>query len=282
MPFVYVADKDNPYTLKMHADGSITARDMGIAVSSGAVEGMSVIHKFGKATDFDITDGFVTVWDGANDGYTGTGTAMKYIYSATANISQLSSTSGSDTQVIEIQGLDANWNLVVQNVTLNGTTPVDMTIAGTALIRVFRMKNMGTTPLAGTVHLSIAGANLTAGEPDALNENRAIITIGHNQTLMSVYSVPAGCTAYMTDFHASLAGAKRTVTSVFHLEARAFGGVFQTKHTGAVIDGGTSHLNFHYHIPEKFAAKTDIEIHANTDADVTAVSAGFDITLVDD
>ena len=257
----------------------VDKRALMLEIARGNVVNHSVIHKFGKATDFGEGDGDVTIWDGANDAYTGTGTAMQYTYSATADISQLSSTDGGDTQVIEIHGLDTNYDLVVQNVTLNGTTPVDMTILGTPLRRAFRMKNIGATTLAGIVHLSIAGAALTAGEPDVLSENRAIIS-DHNQTLMAIYTVPAGCTAYMTDFHVSLAGAKRTVACVFHLESRAEGGVFQTKHTGAVLDTGTSHINYHYHVPQSFSEKTDIEIHANTDSDTTALSAGFDLILI--
>ena len=71
------------------------------------------IHKFGAAPDFDSTDGFVTVWDGADDGGTD---QMSYQYSATAAIDSISSSDDTDTEPIEIQGLDTDYNVVTQTI----------------------------------------------------------------------------------------------------------------------------------------------------------------------
>lgn len=278
----FETDTGKTYVFNGSSWSFLSSSSFELELAKGDITGHSFIHKFGKAPDFDIDGGaFVTVWDGANDALTGTGSSMLYNYSATANISQLSSTAAGDTVDIEIQGLDANYDLITQIVTLNGTSAVDFSSSGTPLIRVFRMKNVGSTDLVGTVFCSIGGAALTAGEPDALNEIRAMITIGHNQTLMAVYTIPNGKTGYMKSFHVSLAGAIKTSVHVFHLEVRSFGQVFQTKHTGSVLAVGSSYIDYSFYIPEVLSAKSDVEIHVNTDTNATAISACFDVILVD-
>lgn len=261
--------------------------DLEFEIAKGNVPGHSFIHKFGKAADFDIADGFVTVWDGADDSLVGnndgTGsTAMQYTYSATADITKLSSDSAADTVSIKVIGLASDYTILTQYKTLTGTTPVTL---DTPLIRVFRLINVGSSNLVGNVFVSVTDAVIgtgVAGQPDDLTDIRAMITIGHNQTLMSVYTVPAGKTAYMSKLNVSLAGAKKTSVHIFHLKIRPFGQVFQTKHTGAIIAVGSSNSGHPFDIQEVITAKSDIEIHANTDEDVAAISAGYSIQLVDD
>ena len=105
----------------------IGQKDIALEVARGNITGMSSIHKFGEAPDFDTGDGFVTVWDGADDGSTD---AMQYTYSASADIGILSSSNGGDTQTVEVQGLDSSWNALTQTFTLNGQTDVDMSPTG--------------------------------------------------------------------------------------------------------------------------------------------------------
>jgi len=70
-------------------DGDLTISDnsSGLSIAQGRVSGTSFIHKFGNSPKFNKDDGFVTVWDGADDGddYE----SMQYIYSATADIDTL-------------------------------------------------------------------------------------------------------------------------------------------------------------------------------------------------
>ena len=246
----------------------------GLSIAKGDVPGTTYIHKFGNAPDFDSGDGYVTIWDGANDGGVD---IMSYTYSTTADIDSLISTAA-DTVDIEVQGLDANYDLVTQTITLTGTTRKAL---DTDLIRVFRMKNVGATELAGTVSCYVDSL-APGGVVTDKTKVRAIITIGFNQTLMAVYTIPNGKTGYMRSWYASASGARKASAHIVHLEARSFGGVFQTKHVSALQTAGTSQIQHEYVEPEVFAAKTDLEMHANTDEDVAAIAAGFDIVLVDD
>lgn len=108
----------------------------------------------------------------------------------------------------------------------------------------------------------------------------AISTIGNNQTLMAVYTIPAGVTGYMRDYYLSIAK-KTASSSEARLMARPFGQVFQVKHRISVHSTGTSAYAHTFTEPEVFAEKTDIFIEADTDAVAVAISAGFDIVLVD-
>ena len=261
-----------------HVQVNSVDSDYFLEVARGNVSGVSSIHKFGNAPDFDTGDGFVTVWDGANDGGIN---AMSYTYSTTADIDSISSSNAGDGQVIEVQGLDTDWALTTQNVTLNGQTRVAL---GTDLIRVFRMKNTGTTNNAGDVYCYVNGA-ITGGVPNTAGDVRAVIEIGNNQTLMSIYTVPASKTGYLCSFYGGTAGAKKTAVYGFEMFARPSGQVFQLKHKSSMMEDGSSHFQHVYAIPEVFAAKTDIEVRISViTAAVTqaATSAGFDLILVDD
>ena len=278
----YIHDKnmaDN--TLNIHNDGSITVRDSGIAIASGGVTGMSSVHKFGNAPDFDTGDGDVDVWDGANDAAPD---LMSYTFLAAASTLYISSDDAGDGQVYEVQGLDANYALQITNVTASGLTFVP--IAGTWL-RVFRVKNLGATSNAGNIYISDSNVDTSGGAdgiPDTLTAIKAMIQIGNNQTLMAIYTVPAGKTAYMDSFWAGTAGASKASEYDVSVHARSLGGVFQLKHLSALQDSGTSHWLHPNNVPEKFAAKTDIVMRANliTAAKTGAsISAGFELILVD-
>ena len=253
----------------------------GVDISAGNVTGSTFIHKFGDAPDFDTADGSVTIWDGANDSLLGGG-AMSYTYSTTADIDTISSSNAGDTVDVEIQGLDTNNALTVQTVTLTGQTDATLT---TALKRVFRMKNVGSTDLVGQVYLRTNGSTQTSGVPDTANTVRAIINDGNNQTLMAIYTVPAGKTAYVRGWYAATAGANKSSNYMIELFARPSGQVFQIKHRSALEDSGTSQIQYTYDEPAKYSAGTDIEMKTSiTAAGITgaAIAGGFDIVLIDD
>ena len=273
------AAKDDDTVVAVTATNSgnlrVTDAESGLAIAKGDVIGHSFVHKFGRAPDFDTGDGEVTVWDGANDALTN---EMQYNYSATAIIDSLVSSNSGDTQAIKVEGLDSSYALVTQTITITGQTRKAL---DTNLIRVNRLINVGSTDIAGNVYCYEDTA-LTAGVPIDTTKIRAIIIDGSNQTEMAVYTVPAGKTGYLRQWFASSSGAKKTTNYLTKLKARPFGQVFQLKHSSSIADAAPY---IHSYIePEAFTEKTDIEMTASiTDTGITeaAVSAGFDIVLVD-
>lgn len=262
------------------ATGNLKTTDAenGLAIAKGEVVGTTFVHKFGNAPDFDTGDGEVTVWDGAEDG-----TAwelMNYVYSTTDDIDSLSSSSAADTQDITITGLDVNYVEVTQTITLTGQTRVAL---DTPLLRVYRAFNGNSVDLDGHVIIYVNTA-LTLGVPTDKTKIRAIIDPVNQQTEMAVYTVPAGKTGYVRDWYASTAGANRDSNYPVKLKARIFGAVFRMRHTTAVSDSATSAYQHKYEEPEVFPEKTDIEMTvsaAGAGVTAAAISAGFDIVLVD-
>lgn len=255
-----------------------TDAENGLAIAKGEVAGTSFIHKFGNAPDFDTTDNEVDIWDGADDSDIN---QMSYQFSTSADIDSISSSDASDTQDIEIQGLDEDYNLVTQTITLNGQNRVALT---TNLIRVFRLKNVNSTNLADNVYCFV-NTTLSSGVPVDTTKVRAMIHSENNQTEMAVYTIPAGKTGYMRDWYAATSGASKNSNFIIKLKARPFSKVFQLKHKSALSDNGTSSYQHKYEEPEKFTEKTDIIMSAQmlaVGATQASISAGFDIVLVDD
>jgi len=271
---------DGSNIVGVDADGHLQVSDEhnGLSIAQGEVSGTTYIHKFGYAEDFDTGDGAVNIWGGADDAGID---QMEYVFSTTTNITEVVSDSASDTFDLEVQGLDVDWALSTQTVTLNGQTPVSLT---TDLRRVFRMKNVNSADNVGHIYATATTTSYTAGVPDNTTKVRAVIHPNNNQTLMAIYTIPAGKTGYMSNFWATTAGANKTSNYVIDLKARPFGKVFNLKNREALSDVGTSHINQPYYIPEVFAEKTDIMMTADVVASgVTgaAISAGFDIILID-
>jgi hypothetical protein len=268
------------HNVKTDADGNlyITNRGNGLAIAAGEVTGTSFVHKFGSAPDFDTADGSVYIWDGADDGGIN---QMQYTFSTTADIDSISSDNNGDTQDVEIQGLDTNYDLVVQTITMTGQTRKAL---DTDLVRIFRMKNVGATDFAGQVYCYVNTA-ITTGTPNDKTKIRAMVDNGNNQTLMAMYTVPNGKTAYLRDWFASIAGASKSSNYIIDIFARPFGEVFQLKHRSAISDTGSSHIQ-HQHIePAVYAGKTDVIMKVEGTAggmSGATVSAGFDIVLIDD
>lgn len=261
-------------------DGNLKIANVesGLEISLGNVSGRSLVHKFGAAPDFDAADGEVTVWDGAEDGTSWE--LMNYVYSTSADIDSISSSDAGDSQTIEIQGLGATTNLVIQTATLNGQTRVALS---TNLYRVFRVKNQNSTDFSGHVFV-YTNNSLTAGVPDDNNSIRAVVQPENNQTEMAIYTVPAGKKYAIRRVYAFTAGASKNSEYIIRVYARQPGGVFQLKFRGAMSDIATSNIDQPYPDPLTFSEGTDIEMTveiASGTATAATITGGFSGVLVD-
>ncbi len=229
-----------------------------------------VIHKFGEAGDCDNSEGYLDVWDGVAESRE----INTYTFSTSANIMYISSSDNGDTQDMEVQGLDSSWEPSVQTVTLTGQTVATFS----TMIRVFRVKNLGTTDNAGNVYVGTT-SSVTAGVPDDPATVRAIMGIGNNQTLMAIWTCRSGATCYMYNFYTGLSR-RTTVSAIIELRIRPVGGVFQLKHRDSISSVGTSHFQHMYTVPQKISAKSDVKMRVECNANDTGVSAGFEIIVV--
>ena len=172
-----MANAYNPYTAPVHSVTKQGAYEpFELQVARNQIMGHETLNVFGYATA--VSTSFVAVWENN----------AAYVFPTVASTMVASSSSASDTAVtILINGLDASYVPITESVTLNGTADVPTT-------KVFwRINSVITTAgnAAGTVYIKNAGGTTYAQ-----------ITIGAGKTNMSVYTVPAGHTAYMTQFDA--------------------------------------------------------------------------------
>ncbi len=235
-------------------------------VASGNVPGHSFVNKFGGNDDVDAGDTPVDIWSFGG----------AYTFSTTADIDTVSSSSASDTTNVVIEGLDTNWEHVTQEVTLTGQTAVELT---TPLIRCYRMYNAGSVNFDGDIYTSVAGT-LTAGVPvDA--DVRAMITKGDEQTMMAIYTVPAGKTAFLVDSYSTL-GRTRSSIATMEMRVRGFGGVFKLKNRITLGSDGNSSFQKENALFAAVPEKTDIKMQCSyVSINSVEITAGFDILLVD-
>lgn len=241
---VMIADEDGNISNSFGAAANIP-------IAAGELSGYSHINKFGFSTNIGFGGSYHTIWNAGGI----------YQYPSSATIATVTSDDPLDNgAVIEVTGLDENYNEVSEDITIGGA-------AGTQLfLRVYRalVKTPGAGQTSNVGKISITVDSLIAAE--ILEEN--------GQTLMAVYTVPAGKTGYLMKLKAS---PDKNTNVLFKLVVKEFGGAFLTK--GLFGTFGVP-VTYDYPVPLRFPEKTDIEIQGKA-GNTCAAGAIFDVILVD-
>lgn len=238
-----------------------------LEIARGNLAGHSVINKFGRNDLCGATK--EEIWDGN----------VAYIWPTSASITHIrtaADTPDMDGMVVEIQGLDTNWDLVVQNATIDAaTSTATEVLLKTPLRRVFRMKVLSSKVTTDPIWVGATG--MTAATA------KAIIQVGNNQTLMAIYTVPAGCTAYMTNYYAT-ANPNLAAGTLFNVQMwardNANGYAPQLKHTKGLDKDASSNMQHDFAPYYKFTEKTDIFLTGSAGTNTVSISAGFDLILI--
>lgn len=231
-----------------------TSEPFELQVSRGHVAYHTPVFKYGyNPVIINVNE---TIWDGGGI----------YSYPSSAVVMTVVSAGGATDEDVKITvvGLDANYEEVSQEVTLDGSGEATTT----ALIRVYRAYISGDQSPTGNITIANGGTTY------------AQITNGENQTLMAVYTVPAGKTLYLTKGTATHGtGTSGGVFMTIRFMIRLFGGVFRTT---TKVDVAESEIIFPFAYPLKLPEKTDLEVRAICNKNQNnAVSATFEGVLVD-
>ncbi len=224
-------------------------------VSMGKVRGASTVHKFGAVPALSqSTTG--TVWD-KND--------TVYPWSAfdTAGIITAGIANASDNgKVVTVLGLDNDFNEVSDTFTLSSTA----TVAGTVSFRrVFRAYISTGTNNVGDV-------NFTKNGSDVLR-----ITAGKGQTLMAIYTIPAGKTAYL---YRGVATAQSSADGSGNMYVRFWGqSAFRIAHTFEVSGSGGQY-DYDFSFPIRIPEKSDIDVRITTRSNNGRYTSAFDLLLL--
>jgi hypothetical protein len=236
-------------------------------IAEGNITGQSQVNKFGGNPSI-AADTTEDIWDGGGT----------YSFPATADITHISQAVDQVAmrgQTIEVQGLDTNWALIVQSKALDATDTTTAVSLDTALRRVFRMKVLANVVADSDISAKNSGGGTTY----------ATMQAGNNQTLMAIYTVPAGKTAYMTCYYADVVEGtgKQPTSTEFKLWVadRNNSYEFQLKHARGIPKAGPG-FEYCFKPYFKIGEKNDIKVSATSVDEEGVVHAGFDLILVDD
>ena len=225
-----------------------------IQVSRGLVDGHKRLFKFGHNPVIqDISE---TIWDAGG----------LYTYPSSAVAMTVTSGAGATDNgvAITVQGLDSNYNEVSEEVTLASTGTATTT---QTFLRVYRAFVSGSQAI--TANTTIANGGTTYAQ----------INTGENQTLMALWTVPAGYTAYLLDTKITAFTEQNNKVATINIYARRENGVFRTADK---FDVFAAAITQNYKCPIPFPEKTDIEVRAvatSSNADLR-VAAGLDIIYI--
>ena len=230
----------------------------GIHIANGQMLNTSHINKFGY-TGAGV-NGTATIWDGS-------GTSATYTYlTAPVTLKVESDDQDDDGATYVIEGLDGDYNPVSETITTDAGTGIG---TGTQqFLRVFRARV--------TSNGGVNDGNVSINSNDANNTLLAYIKEDNGQTLMSVYTVPAGKTAYLFKLHGSVDKANVDVKFMFF--ETPFGGSRNIKHMSGTQGGNP--IDYDYSVPLRFEQKSDLEMRITTSASCGAGGI-FDLILVD-
>lgn len=221
-----------------------------IDVIRGAYPHIASLFKFGRSAAISSTES--VVWDGGGT----------YTFQPAAETVEAVSTSAEDNgtgdgaRTLFILGLDADYNEVSELIVLNGLTPV---VTTQTFLRIFRaiVVTSGLPSLIGDANLGVV---TITGSDSTLKV--AEIVVGNGQTLMTVYTVPANRTLFITGVSASVGeGKSANFKFKFRNGADPATNAFSVKYTLELFESPfTSPLSAPLRIPEK----TDMAVTAAT------------------
>ena len=231
-----------------------TSEPFELQVARGQIPGHSAVHKFGAVPEMSVnTTG--TVWDIDDTLYPWSSWSV----AGTLTVDRASASDAGKT--ITIVGLDADYNQITENVTLTTATGNATT---QSFIRVYRayMYN-GSATNVGNIDIKKSATVV------------ARITADKGQTLMAVYTVPTGYSAYLTQGVMSVKSGADATGNFFV----RYGGetAFRIAHTFEVA---SAEYFYAFHVPFKLPEKSDIDVRASVRSNNARVTAAFDMYLI--
>lgn len=230
-------------------------KDSYFSIAQGEIGGHSVVHKFGLNPDVD-TGGSETVWSA--------GGLYPWSSWATAATVQIPAVNGSDNgKTVVIEGLDGDYDAQTEEITVSSSGVV----AGSKTWgRIYRAYVKGSSVNVGDI--LIQKSSVTVAQIDS----------GEAQTLMGIYTVPAGHTAYLISLDTSCQKNKGGQLRVYKRD-NVESGAWRIQHTAEMFENT---YRYDWLAPVKFTEKTDIDVVVeNADTNNTRVSTNFTLILVE-
>lgn len=192
----------------------ISSKDFYLEVAKGNVAGHSIINKFGRNPLVGITLAHVSV---SGQYQTPTTPQSLEILSASAN----DTSAGTGGRKVMVEGLDGNFDIQTEIVTLNGLTAVLLTKQFMRVTRTYVYESgsyvtVSTPSHVGKITLRGVGAGATWVIIDTVEGTDTGFGMGQSQ--IGSYTIPRGYTAYLLSKTFSTETAKPTSLYFFKRE----------------------------------------------------------------
>lgn len=245
--------------------------DVEIDIVAGHYPGYSIVNKFGYNPAVGSASVPEDVWGGSAiySGFPNTTLETVSAVSSSAN----DTAAGTGARQLRITGLDGNYNVASEVITLNGLTPA-------ASVGTYRRVHSAQVVSVGSggVNAGVVTVRHTTTTANVFLD----IVVGRNQSNASAYTVPAGYTAYLRQLHAAVRGIGQP-SSVVTIEGgiwtRAFESPFRLRRPFIMSD--RFRLTDTLYGGLIFTEKSDIVIRITACSETNAaVNAGYDLLLV--
>lgn len=231
--------------------------DERINISRSLMSNVTYTHEFGATPQ--ISNGVTsTIWDVTDTIYPWSAFATPGVLNIDRTVSDAANT------VVRLEGLDSDYNVVTEDITLTNLSNNTGTQVFARLNNAYVQSNSGTN--AGNITIQIG--TTTVG----------LIRTGKGRTMMSVYTIPAGYTGYLMQGIATLQKGEG-MTVEFYI--RPYGGIFRIQHE-AEVSGDAGPYNYKFEIPSRLPAKTDLDVRAIARTNNIRATSAFDIILIRD
>lgn len=227
----------------------VCSQDYLLSLSEGDITGHTPFSKFGRVSA--VSNTLVDVW------INGTGTPSQYVFPPSAIQFHVVSTSAQDgvggtgILTLRLEGLDSNYAVITEDITMNGITPVTTTNSFLRINFCYALTAGSTGAAVGTITVKNTADTITY----------SVISPGMNVCRQLIYTVPAGKTLYLTSLTiaSGQGGNSLNVNAViFTPKYRLVGGsVFYPAGELLAINSETIRT---LEIPGKFTEKTDIKM----------------------
>ncbi len=221
-----------------------------LQVARGLVGGHSALNIFG----FNQTVGldFTALWE----------VAGQYVYPTAAVNMTVTSVADDNGKTLQIIGLDANWNVLVESVVLNSATPP--TTSGQFL-------RINTIIMSGSTNTGIVTVGVGATV-------YARIRAGDGKNQASIYSVPAGHSFYLMRidaFSATVVNDSKYLT--FRNQVTRNGGTLNVAQTTF-----SNTMQILRQIPFKYSEKSDIQMQCKSSSQTNEAGVFAEGILIKD
>ena len=226
-----------------------------LAIAKGEVNGYSSEHKFGAVPAMSQNQ-TGSIWD-VND------TTYPWSSWSTAGTVDIPAVNASDNgKKITIVGLDADYNAQSEEITVSSAGLVTST---NSYIRLFR------------AYVSEGISNVA--DIDIEKSSVIVLRINANQgqTLMAIYTVPSGYTAYLMQLTATCEGSADATGSMYIRYPNP--AAFRIGHSFEFTGAGGQYM-YEFAVPRVIPEKSDIDVRGTVRSNNARLTAAFDMILV--